>query len=215
MRNSNLCLTITLTLLSLSTSVGAQTVVCQIITPTAGGMIPAPQLESIVKRTAKTIVDNAQFRHVGISDALEACGTNVDIDRCVSSVVTANHAALISDMKSSADAGYLIMTGRITESGTVEGTSVFIPPDGQYTAVTFMLEPLDAHQRPRRHLNEQRGRAEWFAADSTYLLQTAACDVAHRLGFAAAEKHIKIRAFDQQNGFDDGTIDWGGSAIVH
>jgi hypothetical protein len=133
----------------------------------------------------------------------------------VSNIVTANHAAVISDMKGSMDAGYMIMTGRVTEGGVVEGVVVLIPPDGQSTAVTYMLEPLDARQRPRRRPDEQRGHAAWFAADSTYLLRTAACDVAHRLGFAAMEKHIRIRAFDRQNGFENGTIEWSGSAVIH
>jgi hypothetical protein len=177
-------------------------------------MIESHKLASIVRRVAGAILDRAEFRRLPIADALDACRTSETMDSCVSAVIRANHDALISDMRGSSDAGYLIMTARVTESGVIDGMAIFVEPDGRDLGVTYMLEPLDAHQRPRRHLNEQRGRAEWFAADSTYLLQTAACDVAHRLGFAAAEKHIKIRAFDQQNGFDDGTIDWGGSAVV-
>jgi len=183
----------------------APPVVCQIITP-VNGIIPAPQLQSIVQRAAGAIVDDGSFRRVGVSDALDACRTNENIDRCVRGVLIANQAALPPNM--------LILTARVTAGGFIDGTATFVPPDGRFVAVSYKLEPLDAQQRPRRHVGEQRGQAAWFAPDSTYLLQTAACDVAHRLGFAAAEKHVTIRAFDRQNGFADGTIDWGGSAII-
>lgn len=211
MRNSAFCLAILL--LSLDAT-AAPAVVCQIVTPAADGMIDSRLLAGIAGRTAAIIVDNAAFRRAAISDALDACRPSEDIDRCVLGVLHANHAALIADMQRTTDAGYLILTARVSETGIIEGMATFVRPDGNDTAVTYKLEPLDAKQRPRRHVEERHGRAEWFTPDSTYLLQTAACDVAHRLGFAAAEKHVKVRAFDHANGFENGTIDWSGAAIV-
>jgi hypothetical protein len=186
-------------------ALAAPAVICQIITPSADGMIPAHQLESIVHRAAAVIVDDASFNRAGISDALGACGSEKNIERCVQNVLSANRAALTQ---------MLIMTGRVADAGHIEGTAFFVSPDAQWIAVSYQLEPLDANQRPRRGLNERHGQTAWFAPDSTYLLQTSACDVAHRLGLSATEKHVRIRAFDQRNGFDDGSIDWAGSAII-
>lgn len=194
------------TLLLAFTATAASPVVCQIITPAADGMIASQRVDAIARRTAGVIVDKAEFKRVPVSDALEACRTSEDIDRCVLAVLHANRAAL--------NTTYLFLTARVSEKGVIEGMAIFVQPDGSDTGVTYELQPLDAHQRPRRHVDEQHGRAEWFADDSTYLLQSAACDVAHRLGLAASEKHIRIRAFDRTNGLDSGTIDWHGSAIV-
>jgi len=194
------------TLLLAFTAMAAPTVVCQIITPAADGMIASQRVDEIARRTAGAIVDRVEFKRVPLSDALDACRTRDDIDRCVLGVLHANRAALYDT--------YLFLTARVSEKGVIEGMAIFVQPDGTDTGVTYELQPLDAHQRPRRHVDEQNGRADWFAPDSTYLLQTAACDVAHRLGLAASEKHIKIRAFDRTNGLESGTIDWHGSAIV-
>jgi hypothetical protein len=204
MRNRALCFSALLMISSLGVAAGPA-VICQIITPSAGGMVPARQLESIVRRAAAAIVDAPSFGRAVISGALDACSTEKNVDRCVQNVLRANRAA---------PAEMLIMTAQVSEAGHIDGTAFFVTPDAQWTAVSYQLEPLDANQRPRRGLGERHGHAEWFAPDSTYLLQTAACDVARRLGLSATEKHIRIRAFDHQNGFDDGTIDWRGSAII-
>ena len=202
------------TLLLAFTASAAPAVVCQIITPAADGLIASRRVDEIARRTAGAIVDKAALQRVPISDALDACRTSDSIDRCVLGVLHANRAALAADLRDSAHAGYLFLTARVSDKGIIEGMAIFVQPDGTDTGVTYQLQPLDVHQRPRRHIDEQRRRPEWFAPDSTYLLQSAACDVAYRLGLAASEKHVKIRAFDHQNGFDDGTIDWSGAAII-